>query len=86
MDDRDVSLWEVLAYPDDVSAVLGDFASVIAAAYLNSLAFKDYPVRPEQILHMWTDGPDNGYCPTSGCGGAHVWDIDRIMQYLRSTW
>jgi hypothetical protein len=83
---RPVSFWEVLTYPVDTDATYGEFASVVAAAYLNALNDQTFPVRPGQVIHMWNDGLTGGYCPTSGCTGTHIWDVDRIIFYLVSTW
>lgn len=93
LDARPVSLWEVLAYPTNISTTvvdgigLGTFAGYVAAAYLNKLANPGYPLSVGQILHMWNQGRTSaGFCPAAGCTAANAWYASRISQYLIATW
>jgi hypothetical protein len=89
---RSVTIYEVLAFPDDVSNTtidgikLGRFARHVAGAYLNSVNVTKYPVRPEQVKAMWRDARTGaGYCPTGYCG-TNVWYAKDVTAYLETTW
>ena len=89
---RSVTIYEVLAFPDDVSDTtidgikLGRFARHIAGAYLNSVNVTKYPVKPEQVKAMWHDARTGaGYCPSGYCG-SNVWYAKDVTAYLETTW
>lgn len=89
---RPVTMYEVLAFPDEVSDTkldgrgLGRFAQAVAGAYLNSVKGHKYPVAPQQVKAMWNGARTGaGYCPSGYCG-SNVWYAKDVMAYLQTTW
>ncbi|GAB4174593.1 MAG: hypothetical protein Fur0039_16610 [Rhodocyclaceae bacterium] len=87
---REVSLWEVFAFPTDVATASGTSAEKVQlarhciAAYFNALKFgSTYPVTSAQALAMWADGSCGSYCPLASC--TDPWTPAEIIAYIKGT-
>lgn len=77
------SLWGVLAFPTDWPS--GQLMRHLTAAYMNSLAFPDYPIRPAQVISMWNQLRSYGvYCPSGPgtCGAGQALTAQGVIDYI----
>ncbi|TVT75612.1 MAG: hypothetical protein FHP92_11710 [Denitromonas halophila] len=73
-------LWGVLAFPKDAGINEGDLLWHLVAVYLNSLAFNDYAMTPQQVIDIGDTLLTGGvYCPSGmSCGSNAMLPADFV--------
>jgi len=76
-------LWNSNNAYGNASGVDGLLAGELIAAYINAKTITGYPLKPQDVIAMWTMR-GIGWCPSAYANcPINPWHADQILSYLR---